>query len=203
MTNYALPAQSQVQSATLRMASQNFATQSPFTFQQQVLNHAGRRWEIDVVLKPMKRTSAEVWLSWLAQLDGQLNTFTMGDPLGCAAMGEAGGTPLVNGADQTGASLAIDGATVSQTDWLKAGDYIQLGTGEDARLYKLTADADTNGSGQATLSLWPAITTAPADNAAVTVANTVAAFRLASNTSSWSVDRQGIYSIQFTGLGVV
>lgn len=203
MTHYALPDIQDVQSATLRMVSQNFATQSPFTFHQQVLNHAGRRWEIDVRLKPLRHANARVWLSWLAKLDGQLHTFSIGDPLGCRAQGEAGGTPLVNGADQTGSSLIIDGATATQTDWLKAGDYIQMGTGVDARLYMVTDDVDTGAGGAATVNVWPDITTAPADNAAIVVSDTVGAFRLSGNVSTWSTDQAAIYGIQFSGVGIV
>ena len=93
MTNYALPSHTGIRSVVFRMSSQNFSTGSPFTYQQQVINHAGRRWEVDVTLPPMKHANARIWLAWLAKLDGSLNTFTIGDPLGCTAQGEAGGTP--------------------------------------------------------------------------------------------------------------
>lgn len=203
MTNYALPSHTGIRGVTFRMASQNFTTTSPFTYQQQVINHAGRRWEVDVTLPPMKHADARIWLAWLAKLDGSLNTFTIGDPLGATAQGTAGGTPLVAGASQTGSSLDVDGCTLSQTGWLKAGDYIQLGTAASARLYMVTDDVDTDGFGAATINVWPAITVAPADNASVIVANTVGAFRLASNVSTWSADEAAVYGISFSGVGLV
>ena len=203
MTNYALPSHTGIRSVVFRMASQNAITASPFTFKQQVLQHPGRRWEVDVTLPPMGNANARIWIAWLAKLDGSLNTFTMGDPLACTPQGSAGGTPLVDGASQTGASLNIDGCTASQTGWLKAGDYIQLGTGADARLHMITSDVDSDGSGDATLPLWPQITTAPANDASVVVSNTVAAFRLASNDSTWSADEASIYGISFSGLAVL
>lgn len=203
MTNYALPSHTGIRNITFRMASQNFITTSPFTYQQQVINHAGRRWEVDVTLPPMKHSDARVWLAWLAKLDGALNTFTIGDPLGATAQGSAGGTPLVAGASQTGSSLNVDGCTTSTTDWLKAGDYIQLGTGSSARLYMVKDDVDTSGTGTATISIWPSITTAPSDNASVIVSNTVGAFRLSSNISTWSADEASIYGISFSGVGAV
>lgn len=203
MTNYALPNHTGIRNITFRMASQNAITQSPFTFKQQVLAHPGRRWEVDVTLPPMRHAAARQWLAWLAKLDGALNTFTIGDPMGCSPRGDGGGTPLVAGADQTGASLDVDGGPVSTTGWLLEGDYIQLGTGEDARLYMVTADADTDAGGAATLSLWPSITEAPADNATVTIENTVGAFRLVSNVSTWNVNEMAIYGVQFSGVGVV
>ena len=203
MTNYVIPNQSHIRSATLRMSSQNFITTSPFTFQQQVINHAGRRWEIDVNLRPMRHSDARIWIAWLAKLDGALNTFTMSDPLGCTPQGSAGGTPRVNGSSQTGSSLNIDGCTTSTTNWLKAGDYIQLGTGADARLFMVKDNVNTNSSGQATLSLWPNITTAPANNQSVIVSNPQAAFRLSSNVSTWSANEASIYGINFSGVAVL
>lgn len=203
MTNYALPSHTGIRSVVFRMASQNAITASPFTFKQQVLQHPGRRWEVDVALPPMKHADARIWIAWLAQLDGTYNTFTIGDPLGATPQGSAGGTPLVAGASQTGASLNIDGCTLSQTGWLKAGDYIQLGTGGDARLYMVTADVNSSGTGTATLPIWPSITTAPADNASVVVSSTVGAFRLTSNISTWSADEASIYGISFSGVGIV
>lgn len=367
MTNYALPSHTGIRGVTFRMASQNFTTTSPFTYQQQVINHAGRRWEVDVTLPPMKHADARIWLAWLAKLDGSLNTFTLGDPLGRtprgsalsfeknlltfteqfdqwsktsgivptansttapdgnttadtlektsgtfeylrrkgtttsgvtytgsvylkqgtaaetrirlfndtlstelssfiiidwsnpAANGEAVGNgwyrfsltaaaidaginiviypsgisadtgtvyawgaqleegsvateyqpiadvygPFVAGASQTGASLDVDGASPDEAGYLLEGDYIQLGTGASARLYMVTDDVDTDGSGAATINVWPAITVAPADNAGVIVANTVGAFRLASNVSTWSADEAAVYGISFSGVGLV
>lgn len=202
MTNYALPSHTGIRNVVFRMSSQNFSTGSPFTYQQQVINHAGRRWEADITLPRMSKASAKVWIAWFAQLDGKLNTFNLGDPDGATPRGSAGGTPLVFGADQTGSSLVVDGCTAGQTGWLKAGDYIQLGADGSARLYMVTSDVDSNGSGQATIPIWPAINEAPADDASVIVNNTVGTFRLASNVSTWSVDEAEIYGISFSGIGL-
>jgi hypothetical protein len=202
MTNYPMPTTPGPRKIVIRQASANFATQSPFTYTTQVLNHPGRRWEIDITLPPMKHATARPWLAWFGQLDGQLNTFTAGDPVAQTPRGSAGGTPLVAGASQTGSTLDVDGCTVSQTGWLLAGDYIQIGTGADARLYMATADVDTDGSGAATIPIWPALVAAPADNAAVIVSNTVGAFRLSSNVRQWSVETL-FYGITFSGIGVI
>jgi hypothetical protein len=70
-------------------------------------------------------------------------------------------------------------------------------------LHKVLADVNTNGSGQATLLLWPHIRTAPADNATVIVTNTVGRWRLASNESSWSVNEASIYGISFSAMEAI
>lgn len=192
-----LPSHTGIQSITFRMVNTVGISQSPFTYAQQAVAHAGQRWEVDVTLPPMKRADAEQWVAWLASLRGQLGTFTLGDPIGTTPRGSAGGTPLVNGASQTGGTLVIDGCTASQTGWLKAGDYIQLGSAGSATLHKVLQDADSDGSGNVTLDIWPYIRTAPSDNATVTTSNTVGNFRLASNQQNWNVNEASIYGMTF------
>lgn len=117
-------------------------------------------------------------------------------------VGALGGTPLVNGANQflldaavttallsaNTQTLAIDGASNSITGWAKAGDVFTIANvfavnpktrQSTGRLqeFVVTADANSNGSGQVTLSISPQIistgkyqnvSAGPADNAAIT-----------------------------------
>lgn len=71
------------------------------------------------------------------------------------------GTVLVNGAGQTGASLAIDGLTVAP----RIGDTFSVAGIE--KVYTVTANA-TLVSGGATVAINPNLASSPADNAAVT-----------------------------------
>lgn len=100
--------------------------------------------------------------------------------------GSMGGTPLVNGASQTGSTLAIDGVTAGNT-WTKGTVFTLAGVNSvhpESRVstgklqqFVVTADATFTG-GAATVSISPSIVTSgalqtvsgsPADNAAVTV----------------------------------
>lgn len=83
--------------------------------------------------------------------------------------GLGGGSPLVNGANQSGSSLIIDGASNSITNWLRQGDLIQV-TGCPVVL-DVAGDVNTNGSGQATIPISPPIFVgqSPADNAVVQI----------------------------------
>ena len=108
-------------------------------------------------------------------------------------VGIATGTPLIDGASQTGASLVTKGWTNSQTGILKDGDIFTIAdvyavnpitkaTQSYLQQFVVTADANSGAStGPATLSISPSIllTTAyqtvsalPADNAAITVLGT-------------------------------
>jgi hypothetical protein len=75
------------------------------------------------------------------------------------------GTVLVNGASQTGTSLAVDGLSAAP----QAGDVFKI-AGVDL-VYTVTADA-TVSSGGATLAINPALASSPADDAAITFLST-------------------------------
>ena len=198
-----LPTHTGLMNITLRAVNQTALTSSPFSYRQQIHNHSGQRWECEIQLPPMIRSAAEIWLGFLLSLNGMAGSFLLGDPLGATASGNLGGTPLVNGANQTGASLSIDGCSNSITNWLKAGDYIQLGGGSSATLHKVLTNVDTNSSGQATLDLWPSIRVAPSDNAAVTTSNPVGRFRLNSGEQDWNINSASFYGITFAAIEVV
>jgi len=147
----------------------------------------------------MRRVDAENWVAFLLSLKGQVGTFLLGDPNCFAAQGSARttpGTPLVNGASQTGDTLIIDGLPTSVTGYLLPGDYIQLGSGSTAQLYKVLTQVDTSGGG-ATLDLWPNLRSSPGDNTAVVVANTKGRFRLKDNITQWSINEISSYGITF------
>ena len=173
---------------------------SPFNFKQQVYQYSGQRWEADITLPRMAREDAEQWVAFLMSLYGQKGTFLLGDPLGGTARGSAStaaGTPVVNGASQTGGTLNIDGLPASATGYLKAGDYIQLGSAATSQLYKVLADADSNGSGEASLDIYPNLRSSSADGATVVVSNAKGLFRLASNETSWNINNLAFYGITF------
>ncbi len=178
-------------------------SQSPFTFSQQVVRHAGARWSATISIPPVKRSDSEYWNSFLLRLRGQYGSFLLGDPNAATPRGSAAsaaGTPVVNGASQTGNELAIDGLPASATGYLKAGDYIQLGSASTARLYKVLEDVDSNGSGEATLNLWPDLRSSPADGATVVVSNAKGVFRLSNNEAVWTINNAGFYSISFAAV---
>lgn len=170
---------------------------SPFTGQQQVYKHQGEWWEAEVTLPPMKRATAEQVAAFLIKMKGQYGTFLLGDPANTSPRGVGTGTPLVNGASQTGSSLVTDGWTVSTTGILKAGDWIQLGSGATTTLHKVLDDVNSDGSGNATIEIFPSLRSSPSDDAAITVSSPKGIWRLASNTMEWSIDEASVYGVTF------
>jgi hypothetical protein len=168
---------------------------SPYTFQTQVQEFNGQSWGADVTFPEMTRADAEEFNSFLLSLMGQKGTFFLGDPLGQQARGVASGSPLVKGASQTGNQLITDGWTNSTTGILLAGDYIQIGL----RLYKILKDADSNGSGEATLDIFPRLAESPADNDTIITDSCVGIFRLTDNvTPIYDTGIEKLYSVGFS-----
>lgn len=194
-----LPTNTGIASIEFRALNAVAYSRSPFTFAGQAHEYAGKMWTADITLPAMKRSDAEQWVAWLISLKGKLGTFYLGDPLATTPLGSARNSDglLVDGAVSSGDTIDIDGAPTSQTDYLKAGDYLQIGTGTSRQLFKVLADVDTDGTGSATVDVWPNVRTTIADNASVTVESTQGIFRLVSNEQAYSINEASIYGISF------
>lgn len=121
-------------------------------------------------------------LGGLAQFD-----FFVSNNLPRLTKGTPGGTPLVNGANQSGSSIVIDGMT-GTTGTYKKGDVVTFASCYDVnpvnrvtqtylKPFVITADVTADSGGNATLSISPAIVTegaykncsaSPANNDAIT-----------------------------------
>lgn len=149
-------------------------------------------------LKGLFHASSEVSSQYKNGMMGMTAGFdwAMDQNVNMHTVGPLGGTPLVNGASQTGASLITDAWTSAAANRLKKGDVFTIqdvyavnpqsrqSTGQ-LRQFVVTADTDSDGSGNLTIPISPSIVTsgafqtvnaAPANNAPITVlgaANTV------------------------------
>lgn len=168
--------------------------ESEFTFEAQVQEHDGTAWEISGTLELLDRDQAEEYNAFIAALGGRKGTFTLSPPGSGTPRGVATGTPLVNGAGQTGQTLVTDGWTVSTTGILKAGDFIQIGT----KLYRVLGDVDSDASGNATIDIAPKINTAFADDSAIVVSNPTGVFRMRENMIPIEIKPPNSHTIRFS-----
>jgi hypothetical protein len=99
--------------------------------------------------------------------------------------------------------LYTDGWTPSQATILKAGDYLQLGSGSSARLHMVQTDVASDPWGCAAIYIVPGLYAAPADAAAITVSNPKGRFRLADNDPAWAVDEHDLHTLGFDFVGEV
>lgn len=133
---------------------------------------AGRSWTESY--PPLRVSDPAVqalraWTEW-AYSTAQVFTITHLDLPGSgrAPNGVGGGSPVVNGASQTGTSLATSGWTASVANVVRAGDVFRI-AGLNT-LFTWTDDGNSDGSGHATLSILPMILvgSSPANGAAIT-----------------------------------
>jgi len=178
--------------------------ESPFTKTVQTLELSGARWVATYVLPPKLRADAAAWLVFLAQLRGRANRFYAGDPLGLTPRGSVPGTPLVNGASQTGSSLVTDGWTASQSNILLPGDYVAWITPTSWReLHVVTTAVNSDSSGNATISIAPPIRESPANNEALITTNPVCVMMLTDDEQAvWEERDNGQFIISFSCIEV-
>lgn len=136
----------------------------------------GDAWNDVLTFTNVYDPNARILRAFITSLRGESGRFYISPP-GYVNAGVGTGSPLVKGAAQTGLSITIDGCTPSVTGWLLAGDYIQIGD----ELKMMTADANSDSSGNATLNFTPPIRVSPADNSAVVVTNPKAIMKLKDN----------------------
>lgn len=174
---------------------------SPYTGQQELVEHQGKFWTLKVAFPIMTRATAEPILAVLTALKGPLGTFYFGDPLATTPLGVATGTPLVSGTNNArAATLVTKGWTTGVTNILKAGDYLQVGAGLQQRLYKVLNSVNSDGSGNATFDIWPTLREALTDSMPITLSSTKGTFRLDSNKRSWVESVGGFYTVSFGGI---
>lgn len=202
--NFETPPDTCASSVVMSLTRVNGVTVSPFTLEEQQFKWPGEMWTIDFRLPPFtSRKIAMQWVSFALNLEGTYGRFLMGDPSAKNPMGVATGTPIINGSGQTGNLLNTTGWTVSQQGILLAGDYIQLGSGLNSKLHMVTADADSNAAGHATLRIVPALRNSPTDGSPIVVNNAKGVFRLTANTIPWSVEPGKVYRISFQAQEVI
>lgn len=172
----------------LIMQSVGAESRSPFTLTSQVFIHPGQLWRAEIELAPMVLASeARAWIGWLASLDGRRGNFNMMDQSYVKRGTASACTVTGNVGDRS--------PTITMTGTLLAGDYFQLGTGVNARLYMVTQDR----SGSGTMEIWPglrsSVTAVSAD-----ITNPLCNFRLDQNNTEWSVDKLLYEPIVFTAV---
>lgn len=152
----------------------------------QVRDTGRHTWSFSVAFTRLTREKfAPVWAFVRAQR-GQYGSFTIVLPDLATPRGVATGSPLVNGGSQSGATLNISGCTPSITAWMKAGDIFKLAG--HSKVYQLTADANSNGSGLTTLTFEPPLFATPATGEALTVINVPFTAMLASDVQEYDTD---------------
>lgn len=173
------PTVSGISHSSLSLKFVNGILVSPWTGQTQVQATEYETWLADLTLSIRSQSEAGPWRAFLAALRGVYGTFMLGDFSATSPQGSGLGTPVVDGASQTGYTLATRGWTASSTNVLLAGDYLQIGS----RLYMCVEDVSSDGSGEASFDIRPQLRESPGDGSSLILENAKGIFRLTSDTA--------------------
>lgn len=123
-------------------------------------------------------------MGFLMAQGGRFETFTFISPELKTPQGAASGTPLVNGGSQTGTSIITNGWVVS-TLQMKAGDILKFAG--STKVYMVTQDASSDGSGNMTINIQPPLLESPANNEALTVTDVPFTMQLRDDNIQYTV----------------
>ena len=198
MTTYTIPTTVGFSSVEFGLENNNQVFESPLSNSIQVSELTGARWYATFNLPPMKKDNALEYIGFLQRLQGRVHSFFGYDANHRSPSGTiSGSTLLVNGANQTGTSLILDGGANS-TLVLKTGDFFSVNN----ELKMITANATTDGSGDVTVNFVPSLRSSPGDDAVITTTNPVCTMKLTGDSTTYSINTSSIYGISFSGVEV-
>lgn len=155
----------------------------------------GHFFRMTLTYPTLAKEEYEEIYAFLNSQQGQYDVFTVTVQDKNTPRGVATGTPLVNGASQTGKSIVTDGWTASVTNIMRAGDLIKFAG--HTKVYMVDSDVNSNASGQATIAITPALVVSPADNEAITVSNVPFTVTRTSGIQSYSGRAGNLYELTF------
>ena len=157
-----------------------------------VRTNGAQRWVITADWVGLTRAQFAPIQAFVLAQRGQWDTFTAALPAHKLPQGIATGTPLVNGANQQGRSLATRGWTANLAGVMKSGDF--LGIAGQTKVYMVTADANSDNTGSATLLIEPALLMVPSDNVSLVVRNVPLTLAMGGDTLESAVAPGSIYN---------
>ena len=171
-----------IQNITMRLKRAVAVSESPFSFDQQVFEHSGARWEAEVTLPPLSYAEARSVEAFIVGLKGQSGTFTFGHPLHTStATGNTNANAAIR-AEQIslgGSSTAVDAGT-----YLQLGDYLYITTTSKA-------------AGIGIIGIQPPLRTAVSSGTTVDFTLPKSLWRMSTNDISWSTDMASMYGFSF------
>ncbi|HAT3927576.1 TPA: hypothetical protein I9Y42_001186 [Citrobacter koseri] len=174
-------------SLTWRPESNTKTFRSPFNGASQTVRFPGTRWVCSLTFNNLSDEKARRIDSLVAELDGEYGRVKIWD------WGRSGrtpaGSPLVDGANQTGTELHSKGWTAGMVV-LRQGDYITV----NDELKMVTADVSSASNGTALIPFAPMLRSSPPANAVIEVANPYGIFKLKDNQQGGGNRVPGVFT---------
>lgn len=173
---------------TMRLVRAVAEVESPFTFNKQIYQHQGTKWEAEITLPPLTDQESRAVQAFLTGLKGQAGTFLFGNPLHASIYGTATSVTL-----SAAAAIGDDEIECNGNGTLLAGDFFQLGSGADSRLHQVV-ETVTVGTGS-TVKIEPPVKVAGTSGDSLTLSNPKGAWRLTSSDVEWAINNASIHGI--------
>ena len=159
----------------------------------QRINRLGNRHRINVSMPTMQNDKyGRAWVNSLkrgktegARMEWPLLGFKPGNP----------GTVLVNGADQAGTTLIVDGATANYA--FRVDQPFSIETDGQHFLYFVAEETVADGSGNATLTITPALRRSPTNNDVCHFAKPMVEGFIHGNEMIWQMQLGNLLGIAF------
>lgn len=187
MTTYVFPSITPT-SQTFELITNTRTYSSPLTNAVQTAGRRGALWKATLAFNNLQGDDRATMQAFVTQLNGQEHRFLLHDH-SYTLRGAATGNLRVAGAGQTGNTLTCDGANGTVVKLFKAGDYIT----QHNQLHIITADVDSNSSGQFTLPIAPELRSSPTDNQLLTYTTPVRGVFMLASPAQWKTKR-GLFS---------
>ena len=160
-----------------------------------------QRWSMTVSFPPMTRASFAPIFAFITAQRGRKESFTYTPPLIDDALGTETGSVLVNGvhavADTT---IAMDAFAGDGAGRFKAGDYIKFASHD--KVYMVVSDV-TSSSNAATVTIEPPLTTALADNEAVTYDSVPFTVALKNDVQEFQIGQDAFFRYELDFIEVI
>ena len=182
-------------------------SESPRSFARHVIDWGGERWRAQVTIQRGDYTQTAPWRAFLTKMRGSEGSFYL-NPYGeggAAQLGKWNDTPGRTIRVKTGQVIDSHRITLTTSvrldEAFKAGDFIQLGSGSNARLHMILDDIAITGN-DTTINVWPKpranLSMGSTTDRVVTVVNPHGVFYFRDPQASWVQDNLWNHEVSFT-----
>jgi hypothetical protein len=148
-----VPAFLRFNKSTLVSNAPTTATESKALIQH-VRKIPAQRWEFTLTTVPLSKAEIRKLMSWVFSQNGRYGVFDTIMPVYSKPRGVASGSPVVRATATAGSTqIQMQGFSGPVNGQLLAGDFIRFAN--HSKVYQLTADVNSNVSGQLTLPIYP------------------------------------------------
>jgi len=160
-----------------------------------------QRWSMTVSFPPMTRASFAPIFAFITAQRGRKESFTYTPPIIDDALGTETGSVLVNGVHAVGdTTIAMDAFAGDGAGRFKAGDFLKFASHD--KVYMVVSDV-TSSSNAATVTIEPPLTTALADNSAVTYDSVPFTVALKNDVQEFQIGQDALYRYELDFIEVL